>query len=249
MDEEKKDQEVSLLDVDLDAVLAEGKKKSKKKQKNLVITVAALIALGIAGFLTYQYSQNAKREATYQEAVTAQEAGDYNTAISLFGEVGDYKDSKEQINMAIEGETKTLMGKSLLDAYTYLENLPGDFDFKQEFEAKYKQYIPYCGEFATDGGERLTSYFRLIGDKVCWYVLIPSGDRMGIYNGTISNLHYFFTGRSTSELAVENMEVNDEDRVHGCIGTARFKNGKVYIKIVESDYSHVYWDRVYSKVA
>lgn len=97
MNEEKKTQEVNLLDVDLDAVLVEGKKKSKKKWKKLVIAAVALIVVVIAVVIFYQHTE---RETAYQEAITAQETGDYEKAVSLFEELGDYKDSKEQMEAA-----------------------------------------------------------------------------------------------------------------------------------------------------
>lgn len=93
MDEEKNSLQTNVLDVDLDAIVAEGKRKSKKKRRNLVIAAVALIAAAIAVFLIYQHNENTKREAAYQEALAVQESGDYEQAEELFKALGNYKDS------------------------------------------------------------------------------------------------------------------------------------------------------------
>lgn len=90
MGEEKMGQETNLLDVDLEAIVEEGKRKSKKKRRNFVIAAVALVAVAIAMFFI-------NRETTYQKAVAAQDAGNYETATLLFEKTGNYKDSKEQL--------------------------------------------------------------------------------------------------------------------------------------------------------
>lgn len=100
MDEEKKGQEVNLLDVDLDTVIEEEGKRSKKKRKTLAIIVTALLAIVIVAFIVFQYVQGTKRAALYQEATAAQENEDYETAIALFEQLGNYEDSPDQMSRA-----------------------------------------------------------------------------------------------------------------------------------------------------
>lgn len=100
MDVEKKDQEVNLLDVDLDTVIEEEGERSKKKRKTLAIIVTALLAIVIIAFIVFQYVQGTKRAALYQEATAAQENEDYETAIALFEQLGNYEDSPDQMSRA-----------------------------------------------------------------------------------------------------------------------------------------------------
>lgn len=89
----KKSSQQVLLNVDLDAIVVKGKKESKK---NRLIAIMFVI-IGVVSFALYQYNLTVKRESVYQEALTAQKAGEYKTAISLFQELGDFQDCQFQL--------------------------------------------------------------------------------------------------------------------------------------------------------
>jgi len=85
-------------------------KKKVISPKMIVIVAFLLIVVGVAGFVAYQYYQTAKMEAAkledaYQEAINAMEAGDYEIAASLFGELGDYKDSIDMIQECYDAQS------------------------------------------------------------------------------------------------------------------------------------------------
>lgn len=90
----------NLLEIDVDAIVEEGKKRQKNKKKFFAIWVIAIAIIGITTFTIYQYSQETKRATAYEDAIMAQEIGDYEGAILLLQELGDYKDSIEQLQRA-----------------------------------------------------------------------------------------------------------------------------------------------------
>lgn len=63
--------------------------------RTLAIALAAVLALCIAGFCVFKFLMPYLR---YRNALTAQSAGDYQTAVSIFEELGDYKDSADRID-------------------------------------------------------------------------------------------------------------------------------------------------------
>lgn len=77
-------------------------KKTIVSPKIIVIIAFLLI---VAGFVAYQQVQSAKLKAIYQEAISAKEAGDYVTAVNLFTEIKDYKDSQSMILECYDAES------------------------------------------------------------------------------------------------------------------------------------------------
>ena len=78
--------------------------------KIIAIAVALLIVVGIAGFIVYQQDRAAKLEAArledaYQKAISVKESGDYETAVSLFLELGDYSDSPNMIQACYDAQS------------------------------------------------------------------------------------------------------------------------------------------------
>lgn len=80
------------------AAAAEQAKKTKKIAMIAapIVVVAIVAAVLISNFMKAQQEEAARLEA-YNAAVALAEAGQYNEAIAAFGELGDYKDSAEQI--------------------------------------------------------------------------------------------------------------------------------------------------------
>lgn len=99
------------------AAAAEQAKKMKKIAMIVVpIVVAAIVAaVLISNFVKAQQEEAARLEA-YNAAVALAEAGQYDEAIAAFTELGDYRDSAEQIN-----ETTYNQAVALLESGNYNE--------------------------------------------------------------------------------------------------------------------------------
>ncbi len=85
-------------------------KKKAISSKMIVIVAFLLIVTSIVGFIVYQHYQTAKMEAArledaYQKAINIKESGDYVTAVDLFVELGDYKDSVSMIQECYDAQS------------------------------------------------------------------------------------------------------------------------------------------------
>ena len=118
---------------------------SRRKQRRLtiIVSVCALIFVILAGILFYRNSivPNTK----YNNALSLVEQGQYDQAISIFNDLGDYKDSKDQLI-----ETRYLKGCSLLSGGYYSEAIStfeklGDYkdSFTNMQEATYKTALRF----------------------------------------------------------------------------------------------------------
>ena len=99
------------------AAAAEQTKKTKKIAMIAapIVVVAIVAAVLISNFVKVQQEEAARLEA-YNAAVALAEAGQYEEAIAAFTELGDYKDSAEQIN-----ETTYNQAVALLESENYDE--------------------------------------------------------------------------------------------------------------------------------
>ena len=77
------------------AQLAQKEKKKAKLKKALIIGASALVGLIVIAVIISAVSKSAK----YKDAVELAENGKYEEAIVLFEELGNYKDSEEQIEL------------------------------------------------------------------------------------------------------------------------------------------------------
>lgn len=122
---------------------AEEKERKAKERKNKRLTVdfvlVVLIACVVGWFVVTRVIPNNK----YQRAVTLRENGQYDEAIAVFAELGDYGDTKTQI-------AETWYQKALLSrengmyeyAYTIFSSLGDYSDAAQQLsETKYQQAI------------------------------------------------------------------------------------------------------------
>lgn len=82
----------NLLAIDVDAIVAEGKKEAKRKIAITISLAIVLIASGIFGVIWYQ------KETIYQKAIETEYAEHYEEAISLFESLGGYRDSVNRIS-------------------------------------------------------------------------------------------------------------------------------------------------------
>ena len=94
------DNQKNLLNVDLDEIAEAGKKENKRNKKLLILgAVIAVILVAAIGAVSL-HTRNANRETNYQTALSALESNDYDTAISLFQKLNDYKDSATLLETA-----------------------------------------------------------------------------------------------------------------------------------------------------
>lgn len=92
------------------AAAAEQTKKTKKIAMIAapIVVVAIVAAVLISNFVKVRQEEAARLEA-YNAAVALAEAGQYDEAIAAFTELGDYKDSAEQINETTYNQAVTLL--------------------------------------------------------------------------------------------------------------------------------------------
>lgn len=74
--------------------------------RNAAILASVLLFLALAAFCAYKYLLPLLR---YREALKEQAAGNYEKAVSLFEDLGDYRDSAEQINKTLARKASHLM--------------------------------------------------------------------------------------------------------------------------------------------
>lgn len=191
------------------------------------------------------YKDSAERliETRYIYAHALVEADCYTQAVAAFTELEDYKDSAEQLEKAF----RMSMTESIADTYEHLQASTDNSEYIQELKAICETYIPYCGGFEgkdKNGGRlfSLTSDFFLHNNEIYWKVEMPDGSVLGRVTGSYK--HSFFMGRAG--IVNSSMEVTDTWRFN-CIGTATFKDGKIYIEV--SDDTHTFYDITYEKVS
>ena len=99
------------LKADRDKRLAAEQAKKTKKIAMIaapIVVVAIVAAVLISNFVKAQQEEAARLEA-YNAAVALVEAGQYDEAIAAFTELGNYKDSAEQINETTYNQAVTLL--------------------------------------------------------------------------------------------------------------------------------------------
>ena len=102
---------VEELKADRDKRLAAEQAKKTKKIAMIaapIVVVAIVAAVLISNFVKAQQEEAARLEA-YNAAVALVEAGQYDEAIAAFTELGNYKDSAEQINETTYNQAVTLL--------------------------------------------------------------------------------------------------------------------------------------------
>ncbi len=91
--------------------------------RNAAIAAAALLFLALGAFCSYRYLMPYLR---YRQALQARAAGDYDQAVSLLEELGDYRDSRDQISETLARRAADLMGQEKYqEAMELYETLEG----------------------------------------------------------------------------------------------------------------------------
>ena len=89
----------------------------------VAIVLAVLLFLGIGAFCAWRYLRPYLR---YQEALREQAAGNYDRAVLLFKDLGEYRDSMQQIGETLAQKANRLMGEGKYqEALELLEELEG----------------------------------------------------------------------------------------------------------------------------
>lgn len=153
------------------AAAAEQAKKTKKIAMIAapIVVVAIVAAVLISNFVKAQQEEAARLEA-YNAAVALAEAGQYNEAIAAFTELGDYKDSAEQISETTYNQAVALFeaGKydKAISIFTELGNYKDSVEQianiqNQQLEEQYQAAVALLenGEY-----EKARDEFTLLGD-------------------------------------------------------------------------------------
>lgn len=114
--------------------------KPVRNGRKWAIVLAVLLFLGVGAFFAYR--QFLGPYASYQQALRAENEGEYEEAIALYEELGDYEDSADRIllcraQMALD----QMRAENYAQAYTMLSELPAEF-FDEHPE--YRVYAPDC---------------------------------------------------------------------------------------------------------
>ena len=93
---------------------AEEKERQAKERRKETLTIAAVVLVMIACAIAWCIPNVIIPNNKYQQAVALRENGQYDEAIAVFAELGEYSDANEQI-----AETKYQQGKAFLSAKNY----------------------------------------------------------------------------------------------------------------------------------
>lgn len=104
--------------------------RSRRAGRIAVIAAASALTLGLAAFCTVQFLLPYLH---YRQALREQASGDYDHAVELFRELGDYKDSVEQIEETLAQKALRMMNEgSYQQAMDLLDSLEGYDDYKAD---------------------------------------------------------------------------------------------------------------------
>lgn len=90
------------------------KAAAKKKRTTAILSILAVLAVAAFFVVTKVIIPEQQRSAAYEEAVSLYSSGDYDSAINLFRELGDYKDSITKIVEAEEAKTEDTYQKAIM---------------------------------------------------------------------------------------------------------------------------------------
>lgn len=136
----------------------EAKRKQKEKQKKIKRTVAAVAVVAVVVAAGIAINSSLTKKNNYNKAAALLEEGNYSESIELFASLGDYKDSKDQINNVKYQEAEHYEEiNDYQDALDIYEEL-GDYkDSKEKYQAVEKKLYPakalceYIRENGTSG--------------------------------------------------------------------------------------------------
>lgn len=169
--------------------------RKARQQRKVAKIIIPLVAIAIVASVLI--TGNAKKSNAYDEALLLLSEENYSEALSAFEELGGYKDSAERVNelkynLAVKefeenGLYDEVLGLSEEDdtpsyVYTWLCELPEEYENVAELKRVCEEYLPYCGQYALKGNNDatkgisfgLTSNFKYDSDNglVFW---VPDG--------------------------------------------------------------------------
>ena len=143
--------------------------------RTVAIILAVLLFLGAGAFGTYRYLMPYLR---YREAVTEQSNGNYDRAVELFEELGEYKDSPERITKTIAQRAFDLMAEG-----KYPEAL-AVFDTLEGYEKNAADCVYSMGVLAFNNGEleKAMGYARQLEERDPDYEKLPELQQFCMYS-------------------------------------------------------------------
>lgn len=128
-----------------EAATAKAEARKIGKRAAIILPILAVVIAAAVLILPNRY-----KNATYQEAVSFLEAGAYDSAIPLFAELGDYKDSPDALQYATA--LKLLEAKDYTAARTALEQL-GDYRDAADYLARFQTVYRLVSETMSRNGQ------------------------------------------------------------------------------------------------
>jgi len=163
MSEKKADSVQDLLSFDLDSIVEEGQKKTRKKKKQtaLVAIIAGVVCVAIVAALVYTKVIVPSKQ--YNDAAALLEQGEYQAAIDAFTALGNYKDSADMIlETQYKWAEKMLADKSYDEAYSKFEEIKDYSDAATRMnDVRYAQAEAYIIE---ENLEAALQLFSALGD-------------------------------------------------------------------------------------
>jgi hypothetical protein len=121
------DRTQELLQTDIDAII-HGKKSSGRKSLGILLGIVIVAAVVIIVFAVHANQM----ASLYQDAMAARDSGDYEAAVSLFTELGDYKDSVQQA--ALSQEASEIVSSKIY--YTLETNFSADCTISYDVDTR-----------------------------------------------------------------------------------------------------------------
>ena len=121
--------------------------RAKRNKKIAMIAAPIAVVALIAGVLI---SNSLQKNSAYQDAVALMESGEYDAAVAAFEELGDYKDSAEQINNVRYKQALALVDEGNYDSAISIFTELGDYkdsteqiEITQELQAEAERLTKY----------------------------------------------------------------------------------------------------------
>lgn len=154
----------------------DGLKKYEKRKRNIRIAIAGVLILMVGCIFMVKVVISSIKERRYHSAVSSMEAGEYEEAMEIFEDLGEYEDSTERMEEC-RAQVMYLSAVSLMEAGEYEEAMKifeglGDYKDSTERMAKCEYYIMF------DAKEGDTVSFGNYNGSTEWIVLEKAGNQI-----------------------------------------------------------------------
>lgn len=188
-----------LLNTDVEAIVAEGQKGFKRTQKKAILAIMIFIAVCAIAAGAYFVFQQVHSWQSYNYAVELMEAGKYDEAKKVFGELDNYKDSADMSNEIEYRKARDLLSEGKYDSA--IERFEKLGEYKDSNEMVKESNYQKANAFLKDGNAVMarTLYIELDSYKDSKKKTEILGEQ--IYNSAIS-----FVNSEKYESAIELFE-------------------------------------------